>query len=489
MNFKLLSIMAALCVAICFTSCKDDCEDVNCFNGGACVEGDCECPTGFTGSDCGTQITDECPNGCKNEGQCSNGTCDCTDGWSGSDCGNKLISGDDLIVTGEVTITAAQVYQINGRLTVKAGGVLTIEPGAILKFAQGQEASASALLVARGGKLMAAGTAEKPIILTTVLDDIALGEINSPNLDKDDIEKWGGLLILGKARISAGNGDTEASIEGLTATDDSLYGGDDDSDSSGVIQYVSVRHGGINIGAGNEINGITLGGVGNGTTIDHIEVVANLDDGIEFFGGSVNVQHAIVSYQHDDAIDIDQNYSGTLDNFAVIHGNTLASEFALEIDGPEGPTHTDGLFTLKNGTIIKKGSPGFGADLKSKSQGTISNVNFSGYTAGTVIGVRASYDNDPMLNCPEKTDAYTHYTTQPATLIVTECGFAGISNLTNAVTAYNDDDDAPCDMNVLPDEANVDAITEANGNAIGEKGGANVSEFAGWSWASANGEI
>ena len=142
---------------------------------------------------------------------------------------------------------------------------------------------ASALIIARGGKLIAQGTAELPIIFTSIDDQLTPGMITSPNLTESNNALWGGLIVLGYAPISAGDGDTEAQIEGIPADDlFGRFGGADAADNSGVIKYVSVRHGGALIGADNEINGITFGGVGNGTVVENIEVVANLDDGVEF---------------------------------------------------------------------------------------------------------------------------------------------------------------------------------------------------------------
>src|SRR5690606_28161997 len=124
-------------------------------------------------------------------------------------------------------------------------------------------------------------------------------------------------------------------------------GGNDSEDNSGVLKYISIRHGGANIGEGNEINGLTLGGVGKGTVIENIEVVANQDDGIEWFGGTVDVKNAIVWNAGDDAIDTDQAWSGTLDNSVVMSGEE--TDHALEIDGPEGDM--EAARTLRNGSV------------------------------------------------------------------------------------------------------------------------------------------
>jgi hypothetical protein len=143
------------------------------------------------------------------------------------------------------------------------------------------------------------------------------------------------------------------------------------------LRYVSIRHGGALIGEGNEINGLTLGGVGNSTVIDNIEVVANVDDGIEFFGGTVNASNLLVWAQGDDGLDIDQAYSGTIDNAVVVLGST--SDHALEIDGREGTA--TGSFTLQNVTLIgnQDTSNGEYADFRSRATGSTNNVYAFGF--------------------------------------------------------------------------------------------------------------
>ena len=257
-------------------------------------------------------------------------------------------------ITSNTTWTAGTVYQLAGRITVTAGVTLTIEPGTIIKGEAGTGANATALLVARGGKLNANGTATSPIIFTSVADeidyaDMAAGNFASPNLEASVNGLWGGVIVLGKAPISASNdvGDvSEVQIEGIPTSDpNGLYGGNDAADNSGTIRYISIRHGGANIGAGNEINGLTLGGVGNGTIIENVEIVGNQDDGIEWFGGSVNVSNAVVFNCGDDGIDTDQAWSGSLSNVVVIG----AIGHSFELDGPEGSA--TGGHTISNGSI------------------------------------------------------------------------------------------------------------------------------------------
>jgi hypothetical protein len=295
-------------------------------------------------------------------------------------------------ITANETWTANNVYKLVGKVVVEDGVTLTIEPGTIVKGEEGTGTLASALVIAQGGMLNAVGTDSAPIIFTSVLDNIQPGQLTGTNLTETDRGLWGGIIVLGRAKVSAGDGDVLSQIEGIPASDAfGAFGGTDDADNSGHLEYISIRHGGALIGAGNEINGLTLGGVGTGTTISNIEVVASLDDGIEFFGGTVNVSNIIVGYQGDDAIDIDMNYAGTIDKFLVINGNN--SDESLEIDGPEGVTYTNGMFTLSNG------STNGNADFKSKAQGNIINVLLN------TIKIRSSFETDCVT---EKTDAYTN---------------------------------------------------------------------------------
>ena len=156
-------------------------------------------------------------------------------------------------------------------------------------------------------------------------------------------------------------------------------------DSSGSLQYLSIRHGGAEIGEGNEINGLTLGGVGSGTTINQIEVVGNVDDGIEFFGGTVNASNLLVWGQGDDALDIDQGYAGTIDGALVIL--TAASDHGFEIDGPEGSA--PGRFAIKNATVIgatfnciAEGVDGEMADFRKGATGDLINILFKNFAGG-----------------------------------------------------------------------------------------------------------
>jgi hypothetical protein len=383
---------------------------------------------------------------------------------------NEVVSGE---ITENTTWAADKIYELANKVVIADGVTLTIEPGTIIKGRTGSGSLATALLVARGGKISAEGTAARPIIFTSLEDNIEIGQLSGSNLTTYDKDKWGGLIILGKAPISAENGDTETQIEGIPPEDSyGLYGGTIANDNSGVLRYVSIRHGGAEIGAGNEINGLTLGGVGTGTTLDNIEIFATLDDGVEFFGGTVNVSNLIVSYQGDDGIDIDQNYAGIVSNFMVMHGGTGTDE-GLEIDGPEGSTNTSGLFTLVNGSVVSLGGADGGspADLKSKAQGVIDNVVFSGYATGDdLIKLRASYNAG---DCSGKTDAFSHFTNATPTLQLIDSKFNGVVVYTKSTT---------CEVPASEQQA-VTEIALSSDNAKG----ADISVFADWTIASIRG--
>jgi len=283
------------------------------------------------------------------------------------------------------------VYVLAGRITVLDGATLTIQPGTVIKGQPGAEQSAKALLIARGAKIMAEGTADAPIVFTSVADDlrpadIKAGQFYGTTLNSDINGQWGGVLILGNAPISAQNesGDdiTEAQIEGIPTSDpNGLYGGNDKMDNSGVFKYVSIRHGGTSIGSGNEINGLTLGGVGSETVIKNIEIVANQDDGIEWFGGTVSVDSVIIWNCFDDGLDTDQAWNGTVSNFMVV---TPQGGSGFELDGPEG-TYKDGNHTIINGTVYAGAAIDLLVDFDENTNVDVENVYFYGISTATTV--------------------------------------------------------------------------------------------------------
>ena len=328
---------------------------------------------------------DECMLVC-GEGEVLTAECTCV----------EINPGDDSIIRVEANITknttwaADKTYVLGGRITVTAGNTLTIDPGTVIKGEAGAAANATALLIARGAKINACGTAELPIIFTSVADeitneDITAGLYSSPNLQPTVNGLWGGLIILGNAPISAQNDNdmdvTELQIEGIPTSDSNgLYGGNQADDNSGSLCYISIRHGGTNIGEGNEINGLTLGGVGSGTSINNIEVVANQDDGIEWFGGTCSATNILIWNCGDDGLDTDQAWNGTCDNWivAVPQGGS-----AMELDGPEGVL-TQGCNSFTNGTIYAGASIDHLIDWDDNTNTGITNLY--------IYGVDANYD-------------------------------------------------------------------------------------------------
>ena len=230
------------------------------------------------------------------------------------------------------------------------GATLTIEAGTTIYGTENLDAGTfGSLIVTRGSKINAVGTAEAPIVFTAL-------DAKTADLTLDDTSLWGGIIILGKAILNdAGNpflgGDTlnERVIEGFPSggNDDLVsYGGLDDKDNSGELKYVSIRYGGYEFAANNEINGLTLGAVGSGTKISYVEVYNNSDDGIEFFGGTVDTHHMVMAFNEDESFDIDQGYRGRGQFWFAIQkdggadGTGTGSNYGGEHDGGDSPTKT-----------------------------------------------------------------------------------------------------------------------------------------------------
>ena len=380
-------------------------------------------------------------------------------------------------LSGDKTLDASHIWTLQGRVIVPSGVTLTIPAGTIIKATAGTGANASSLVVARGGMLMAEGTASSPIIMTSESDDIAVGQTSGSSLTENVRGLWGGLLVMGNAPCSFSGDVAELQIEGIPAdVTAGLYGGSDAADNSGVIQYVSIRHGGAEIGEGNEINGLTLGGVGTGTTIDHIEVVGNVDDGIEFFGGTVNASELLVWGQGDDGLDIDQAYAGTISNSMVILNS--ASDHALEIDGPEGSA--PGSFTLNNITLVgtndecdPTGVDGEISDYRKGATGANNNVYVMNFTEGKDIEL----DKDADANSyTAGTLTFSGYQFTPATDGGNDCF---TPDLTDG-SIFNDKSSVGSTFEA--DGATICTVVASGANTVG----ANPADFS-WTYASSKG--
>lgn len=384
-------------------------------------------------------------------------------------------------ISEDVTWETGKTYLLANKIAVLDGATLTIEAGVVVKAFPGEAANAVALLVAQGGKLNANGTANLPIIFTSIADNItpalvAAGTVASPNLDPQQTSLWGGLVILGKAPISAKGGAESVQIEGIPPSDtNGLYGGNVADDNSGSIRYISIRHGGADIGEGNEINGLTLGGVGSGTTIEYVEVIGNKDDGIEYFGGAVNTNNTVVWNAGDDSYDSDQAWDGTANNFIAILGPQ--SDHGMEIDGPESATNPGGVNKFTNGTIVGNAETADGeyADLRSDAKVNITNVLFMNGKASSDFeldnnGVATNYVNQ-LINLSGLEFIESH---------LPEGDRRTIDQI--VIEKTGDDEDKLDVFTTRPLDASVKVVETATV-------GATTAEFANWSWASAAGKL
>lgn len=223
-------------------------------------------------------------------------------------------------ITADTRLTADVVWSLNGKVTVgndnADSATLTIEPGTTLFGKSG----ADYLVVARGSKIQAVGTASAPIVMTSVNDMLGLS-------DDESTAEWGGLVLLGKAPTNKCDQADLANCQVEAEGEAGPYGGADEDDSSGALKYVQVRYAGFEVIPDNELNGITFAGVGRGTTVDYIQVHNNLDDGVEFFGGTVDLKHVVLTGNRDDSLDWADGWTGRVQHVLVRHNpnNTKAN--------------------------------------------------------------------------------------------------------------------------------------------------------------------
>lgn len=238
-------------------------------------------------------------------------------------------AGDGELIADNVILDCSKTWILDKKIYVRPGATLTIQPGTVIKGNTGTAANATALTVEVGGKIFAAGTEECPIVFTAAADNL------DGTFPVSSHGQWGGVCIAGKAtnnltlaangpfqpgvgdgRICVANG--LGTFEGFSSSNSkdqfgvNLTAGGvfDDNDNSGVLRYVSIRYAGAILQVGGELNALSLGSVGRGTTIDHIEIVSCADDGIELWGGTVNIKYASMLFGNDDMFDFDDGYSG-----------------------------------------------------------------------------------------------------------------------------------------------------------------------------------
>ncbi len=286
----------------------------------------------------------------------------------------------DVVVTSNITANAtwtkSNVYILDTKIYVTSGATLTIEAGTVVKGrAKANPVDATALVIARGGKINAQGTATSPIIFT------AESDLLTGNLTQSDRGLWGGVVILGRSRINTTSG--QGNVEGIPTTEPlGTYGGTDDDDNSGILRYAQIKHSGAIVAANVELNGLTMGAVGRGTTIEYIDIYAGNDDGYEWFGGTVNTKYLISSFNDDDNFDWDESFRGKGQFWFAIGASDKGNQ-AMEMDG--GTTPEDGtpyaIPELYNLTLIGSGS----SSSNTNSNGLIFRDNTGGKVYNTII--------------------------------------------------------------------------------------------------------
>jgi hypothetical protein len=271
---------------------------------------------------------------------------------AGANAAEILVSAD---ISTSTTWTANNTYNLQTQIYVLPGATLTIEPGTVIASTPTTNGGGS-IAVCKGAQIIANGTRTQPIIFTSTAD-VATWVNGDPKTGtwRAIANEWGNLTIMGDAYISENaiatntatpNASNYANMEGLTAasaTDTRVrYGGGNDDDDSGSLKYVSIRYAGRVVGLNNELNGLSLGGIGRNTEISHIEIMNNVDDGIEIWGGTVNLKNFAVWNIGDDSLDIDQGYRGKIQYGLIVQGySALAAQGsgigdnAIEVDGAE----------------------------------------------------------------------------------------------------------------------------------------------------------
>lgn len=323
---------------------------------------------------------------------------DWTSGWTNFDPENTVYGAPTTTVSADITAnttwSAGTIVLLQNKVYVKNNAVLTIEPGVIIR---GDKATQGSLLIARGAKIIAQGTAVNPIVFTS---SEAVG-----NRAEGD---WGGVVILGAARNNQPGG--VANIEGIVVSSDSEFGGVNDADSSGVFSYVRIEFPGIAFQPNKEINGLTFGGVGSKTKVDHVQVSFSGDDSFEWFGGTVDAKYLIAFRGLDDDFDTDFGYSGRV-QFGLIVRDADLSDAAGDSNGFESDNdatgtanfpRTQAVFSnitcigpLRNGTVTLPVGEKFERAVFIRRNSSISVFNsiFASWEKGLYIKDAPTVDN------------------------------------------------------------------------------------------------
>ena len=391
MKKQLFTVLITALTIVFVVSCKDD-DDVNttqptCFDG--IQNGD------ETGVDCG--------------------------GSSCQDCVITTLSGD---VLDNVTLDASLEYELTGAYTIMDGASLTIPAGTVIKATGG---TASYIAVAQGGQIFINGTSSSPVVLTSGSDNPAAAD-------------WGGLVVCGKAPTNVGSIAT-SEVADLT------YGGNVSDDNSGSIRYLRLEYTGATFNSSKEFNGLSLFGVGSGTTVEYVQSFEGGDDGIEFFGGTVNGKYLVSTNSGDDSIDFADGWSGTGEYWYISGGAKAGIEGSNNGDNGDAAPVTNA--TLSNITVV--GPVTEGALYFKEGGGNFTIDNF--YTDGINLGVKV-----------KSTDAEAAVRIEAGNLVMTNVEFA------NSATGF-----------VITDYTGANQSFVTEGTTTGAGNGADVPDWAtGW---------
>lgn len=269
---------------------------------------------------------------------------DWTSGWSNFDPENTVYPATTSTVSTDITTntTWSGVVLLQNKIYVKNNATLTIAPGTIIR---GDKLTQGTLIITRGAKLIANASASNPIVFTS---NEAVGSRNEGD--------WGGVVILGLAKNNQPGG--VANIEGIVPTTDTQFGGNFDTDNSGIIKFVRIEFAGIALEPNKEVNGITFGSVGSGTIVDNVQVSFSGDDSFEWFGGTVNCKHLIAYRGLDDDFDTDFGYRGKVQFFLSIRDKDLfdapgdSNCFESDNDAAGSTAQPKTMPIFSNGTIV-----------------------------------------------------------------------------------------------------------------------------------------
>ena len=390
MKKQLFTLLITAFTIVFVFSCKDDdtyVSEATCFDG--IQNGD------ETGVDCG--------------------------GSSCQDCITTILSGD---VFDNITLDASLEYELTGAYTIMDGASLTIPAGTVIKATGG---TASYIAVAQGGQIFINGTSSSPVVMTS-------GSSSPVAAD------WGGLVVCGKAPTNVGSTAT-SEVADLT------YGGNVSDDNSGSIRYLRIEYTGATFNSSKEFNGLSLFGVGSGTTVEYVQSFEGGDDGIEFFGGTVNGKYLVSTNSGDDSIDFADGWSGTGEYWYISGGAKAGIEGSNNGDNGDAAPVTNA--TLRNITVV--GPVTEGALYYKEGGGNFTIDNF--YTDGINLGVKV-----------KDSDAEAAVRIEAGDLVMTNVEFA------NSATGF-----------VITDYTGVNQSFVTEGTTTGAGNGADVPDWAaGW---------